>query len=711
MEFKRVFKDRRVRAVFLLLMFATVCVFLYQQYKAVKDEAEDRQLHEELGIEYTEELSYAERQKEYADGYGDKISYVLEQSDKLSTISIFQNSGSSYSSENIERTKNDYSGLADVTVGYGDYQALEDVLNWNLADYLIFLWGFFMIWMFFEDEKMGLKQVFYSTDGGRRFLSINRIGVLTFGNAVFVTASYILLFALSVIINGGTGSLFNSAQSVIMLGDCILRMNIITFIVCYIVARILLAVAISLFVWMVLLVFRSRIIGVGALTLILGAEGILSGAISDLSPLVAVKYINVFRLIQPGDILYTYKNYNFLAKPFNCLNTLIVIFLITTVLSAVVCIWIMYKRKPIYSPGRVEEVIMRAVNKIRRVYHKALSVIPVFFAELYKIFIIHKGILFLLIWVYLLASQMDLTEVQYMGASAVLKETYDEYTGPDTEAIENYISVLEEKMLHASDTGVYQSVVETLNDQLEYMYNMKDERGIEVWFLNDKPYRILWSGNGLWYGQGYSDHQKRALYDVIVLVFLLASVFSYDKSCGMEKTLRSTANGRKKLFRTKIGVVFTVCALVWAVSYGMEIYETASLVGISGLAAPVQSLSFMADFPVAMPIICYMIFVLLLRLGMMFCVSLLVCVLTCRISGIKGIVCALLLTSAMEILYLLGFGWCRYLSLVQAVVYVEPVCEYGFLVGFAAMAAVCVIGVICYKFLKNYWCGGKYHAV
>lgn len=84
--------------------------------------------------------------------------------------------------------------------------------------------------------------------------------------------------------------------------------------------------------------------------------------------------------------------------------------------------------------------------------------------------------------------------------------------------------------------------------QLAYMERVRKERGIPVWFLSNKGYKILWTGDGLYLGQGYGEQEQRGLLAVIVLTLLLSTVFSYDRTCGMEKMLRATPVGEKNCF-------------------------------------------------------------------------------------------------------------------------------------------------------------------
>lgn len=708
MELKRIAKDHRIRLLFLLLLLVAVGVFFYQQSEKAEEAKEEAQLWEGIYGEAAETSSYEELQAEYVDNFEEWIASILEQGSQLSGISIFQNVDS-YSYRNLNRTKRDYANLSDIALEYGNYEALEKVLTFTFPDYLIFLWGFFLVWMFFEDEKKGLKQVFHATPGGRKSLARSRIGALAAGNALFVIPCELCLLAAGILFYGGIGNLFCSAQSVMLLSNFVFRMNILEFFIAYVLIRCLLAFSVSLFTWMILSLFRSRIPGVCLLVILMGTEGIACNTISELSPLVVLKYANLFRLIQPGDILYTYRNYNFNEYPFNGFETLFFVMIAAGVAGAAVSARIMVKRRPLYTPGRVESALMKVANRVRTRYHRILSGIPVFLTECYKVLIVHKGIWVGVIWLYLLVSQMDLTSVSYMGTSAVLKEAYDECTGSDMEELRNYIEDLEEQIAQMPEPGIYRNAADTLTARLEYMERMNGE-GIEVWFLNEKPYKILWTGNGLYTGQGYGDHQKRALYDVILLVFLISGVFSYDQFCGMEGTLRCTRNGRNRLFSCKIRLIFLISVVACGISYGLELYETNRIYSITALTAPIQSLTFMENFPLQISIGAFMALLLLTRLLMLFAVGLVIAFISSRVGGIKGMVCALIVTSAMEVLHMLGFSWCGYLSLVSPIIFIEALGEHGTGYALGIVAITALIGVFCHRRLKIYWCGRKYHA-
>lgn len=730
MECKRIFKSRKVIFVYVMFLAITVVTYIYQQVNAIS--AEQVMLENEKEIAEEDRLpSYEEAQAQYAASYQEYLEKILVQNDNLTDISIFQKADS-YSFRNLEKTKADYENLAGLKAEEGNFRALETVVSFEIADYVIFLFGFILIWAFFDDEKKGLWCINYATPGGRRKLAMERIGVLLVGNCVFQTALYFLLFGSAFLLYGGMEDISSSVQSSPLFQNCTLQVSVSEYILLFVLFHIIMTFSMSLFVWMVLLWWRNHLFSMALLLVILAGEGVLSNVLSEQSVLAVLKYENLFRLIHPGDILYNYRNYNLFSYPINCFRALLYLMLVTIVSSAVVSVWITSCRRPIASAGKIELVITEWLKKIKEVYHRGLSHLSVLGMELYKILVMQRGVLFLIVWIYMLISQIDTSSVFYLGTGAVLKDIYSEYNGPDDGRLRTYIkeqedSLLQEKTqygdalaayeagiisreemedasMHYSSFSTLESAVDSVNMQIAYMERVREERGIDTWFLSDKGYKILWTGDGLYIGQGYGNQEQRGLFAVIILTLLLSTVFSYDRTCGMEKMLRATPHGREKLFHTKLQMAFLCCLVICLVTYGLEMYEVQKLYPVSCLGAPVQSLNFMEHFPLVISIGVFMLLVELIHLIVLFAIAMVVYLCSAYLKDAKGMIAALIVLAFPAALQMLGFDWCQYISVVQPLVFVEALQEHGFAYSVISVLVMLVIGAICYQLVKKRWC-------
>lgn len=719
MEFQRIFTNRKVLLLFLLLLLAAAGTYLYFQAQSFQPE-ESWKLFEER-----------QQQSEHISSYSDYLSGIIEESNVLSSISIFQNADT-FSSKNLEKTREDYLPLEGVEVSYGQYEGLASVINFELVHYIIFVFSFILVWFFFEDEKKGLWCVSYAAPKGRAMLAVRRIGVLLAGNALFVGCAYFLLFLAGFTLYGGIGDIGNSIQSAQMFRSCTIRTTVIGYIFLYVLLHIFLAFAMSLFIWMILLLFRNHLFSTVLLLLILTVEGIFSMTLKDQSVVVVLKYENLFRLINSGDVPYAYRNYNLFETPINCFRSLFILAAVVVGISAAAGIWITAKRKPVASASKAEIAILGVIKRLKEAYHRIIAKLSVFGLELYKILIMQKGILFFLLWGYLLVSGMDTNSIFYMGDGILMQEIYREYSGPDDGRLRAYVkenkAVLKqadadyEKAIADYEAGridrmeleaavmwydTYRSLricTQNVENQLTYMERVKARTGIDVWFLNSKGYKIILTGDGLYEGAGYGAQEKRALLAVVLLSMLLCMVFSYDRSCGMETLLKAAPRGRTHLFHTRIKAAALLCAVICAVTYGLEIYEVQSIYPLSCLQAPVQSLNFMEDFPLRVSIGTFLVLLELIHFIMLFSIGMMVYAFSAYLKGMQGMIASLAFLAVPAVIKILGAPWAAFLSVTQPMIYVEALQECGFIVSTFVVALELAVGTVCYLLVKKKWC-------
>lgn len=722
MEFKRIFTNKRVIIVILILLFAAGSIYLYQNQPENSGEQ---------GFMAEPQVPYEAAQAEHVDTYSKYLDGIIEQSESLSGISIFKNT-ETYSFKNLQKTRAEYEELRGITLTKGNYEGIESVISFSVVEFIILIFGFILVWYFFEDEKKGLKVISYAAPKGRIHLALRRVGVLLAGNGIFIVAVYLVLYICALIVYGAPGDLTADAQSMIIFKNCTLKISVLGYMGLNIVFHIIKAWALSLFVWMILLIFRNQIIATAVLVIILAVEGILYHVLSVQSNIVVLKYINLFQLVQPGDVLYRYRNFKLNETPINCFNAFVVLQTVVAAASLICSCLISNNRRPVAYPGRLVIILTRALNKIKILIHMLIACLPVMGMELYKILFSQKGILLIAVWLYLLISQLDTNAVLYMGSASAMKEIYEEYSGEDDGSLRKYLAeqeaVLEQayaeydEICAAYEAGEisedeyvmagfslmnYRGIeirVEEINKKLSYIDKVKEEQGIKVWFVDEKAYSVLWTENGLYADSDYKKQEFGAIVGVTLLILLLSYVFSYDNSCGMETLIRSTPKGRQKLFNIKVIMAFICCIFICIVTYGLEIYEVSQIFTIDCLGAPVQSLSFMEDFPLEISVLGFWILVELIHCLVMFAIAMIIYAFSIMLKGIKAIIISLLALVAPAALKRLGFAWCEYISVIQPLVYIEPLQEHGFVYSMAAVCIVVLLGAASYTYVRKRWC-------
>lgn len=727
MELWRICRDRKILWKFLLLLTAAVGIFLYTSITSQQKDLEMQQYLPE-GVTWQ---TYEMRQAAYVENFGERLQSILDQTDMAGMVSIFQKEDS-FSNRNLAATRKAYEKLEGIRPEEGNYEGMEAVLSLGMLDILIYAWGFLLVWAFFEDEKKGLQCMFYATPKGRGKLALQRIFVLAVGNVLFVCSVSLVLFMLQALVYGSPGSLGAAAQSMMLLANYTGHASVGGFLVQYVLVRCFLAFAASLLTWLILSVTRNRVANLGILVLVLGMEWI-AFMISSHSSWAMLRYINVIRLVMPGDLLYTYQNFNLFGTPANGFTTLMILAAAVCLAAGCGCVLLMEKRKPLAADSRLSAFVKWICFRMMWIWHGLVSRLSLAGTELYKILFVHKGILFIAVWLYVLFTQMDFTRVEYLGIGAILNEIYSEYTGPDDGRLGEYLSEQQEMLAKLDEEyaeairlyeagemeeaelfalGMKMEAYMTLRDTLEHVeqqltYVQKESvrQGRKLWFLQERPYKIMWSGDGLWDGAGYGDQQTRSTADVLLLVFLLCFAFTYDAQCGMLQTVRATALGRQRLFSIKVLLALCVSVCIAAVSFGLEIYEINRNYGLTGLSAPIQSIRMFVDFPLGISIGVFLAGLMLVRMGMLFSLSLITCAVTCRIGGTKGTVTTLILLVVPEALYMIGIGWFRYFSLVQPLLYVEGLNDWGFWPSLIPPAVTALLGLAAYRYLRQYWCG------
>jgi hypothetical protein len=735
MELLRVLKDRKIIFFSLLLLLATAGIYYYDQMKTINSKTENLRYMDETELENMEEyLPYENRQAEYAAAYQDEIRNIIQSADAIAGISIFQDENS-FSNKNLKKTKSAYERIASVEPENGNYEAVEKVISCDWIGYFIFLFAFILIWTFSEEQKTGLKRIVYAAPGGRGRRAVKQLGTLAVLVSFFTIIAYVCIFAESVHIYGEAGSFAASVQSMILMGKFTYPVTVWEYLAIFLMLRMVCAIAASFFAWMFLSLFRNRIFGLAAVIMVYGVEAVSCFKLEDTSAWSFLKYLNVFGLLNPKEILYEYRNFNLASTPVNCLAAVTALAILTVGISMIVIFWIVEKRKPVYSLNVLEKGLESLVGKIQDRFHRILAHLSLTGYEIYKLLIVNKGMVFLAVWLCVVIMQLDFTKVNFVGKSALLNEIYREYEGPIDGRLDAYISDQEirireieseyEKKLQEYENGdiseseyasalqVYSSYttlidcMDEIKEQISYVTKMDEERGIEAWIVYEKPFRILWTGNGIYEGQGYGNQEFTAMANLFLMIFLLFPIFSNDKITGIQPVIRCTANGRKKLFRKRVAITYAVCLLICGISTGLKLCEVNRNYPVRCLAAPVQSLRFMEAFPLKISIGCFMVLLLLLQTFVLFMLALLVLEIMYQLPGTKGLAVVLVILTVPQLAYMLGVSWGWFLSAAQPLIYVEILDKYGFGISMIAVLLVGIAGVTCYRKLKNQWCGKR----
>ena len=301
---------------------------------------------------------------------------------------------------------------------------------------------------------------------------------------------------------------------------------------------------------------------------------------------------------------------------------------ILLVVFAVLCIVINARKKPVQSPGRLELVVIKITDNIVMIYRQLIEKLSPLGYELYKILILQKGVLVLIVLAWYLISTINTSTIYYSRTGTYMNEFYETYSGVPGIAVTRYLEKLDseltevykeydeaakkyeegeityDELFEASmKVDAYSSKQEAyynISDNIYYLQMLNEERGIRGWLLNDAGYKCLFDENSK------NLNNTHALIAVFATVLMLSGILSYEKKSGTIRLIRSVSGGRMVMYKRKLLTSVIITGIIWAVVYGIEIYNVYQMYGLDCFGAPVQSLEFMYSFPLKINIGVYM---------------------------------------------------------------------------------------------------------
>lgn len=713
MEERRIFTEKKMIVATILLVVFAIFGYIFLQYK-------------DGGISLEEE----KEQLEHIFNYANYVEETQTASETLGKISIFQKQDA-FSQKNIEKTKQDYEKLLDVKVKNGNYKAITSVLEYKELSYFLFIFVCILLWYFFEDERIGQKVIFYASKNGRIGMFLWRVRALVCGIVGFTFITYASVLLLSFCIYGGWGDLKNPIQSVFMLKDFIYTISISEFLVGYVGLRIVTMLALAMVLWMGMLLFRNRKLSLLFLLLVFFMEGKLWNGLEEQSPYLFLKCWNVYNILYFNKWTLAYRNLKVGNAILNSFSTFLCYTFLLGLCATILCGVISVRRRPIKEKSPIEKVIGEIGRKISTIYHKFLSRRSVVSMECYKVFVLEKGWIAMTIWIVLLLSMLDLTEISYYGASAKMQDIYVEYSGEDIGKLTDYVKgqtkvlkreqkkykkaisqyekgkISENAMRNAEREKekyeILSQCMDIINEKIQYMEYQRTEYGRNTYFLNDRPYEILFTDHHSYMETRIGNKNLKIMLILMLLVFLCSGLFSYDTQVGTEHMLRATKHGRGSLFWKKLGIMIGISTVLSLGTYCLDIYEVEKLYSFTCLDAPIQSLEFFGDFPLEMN--CKTFFVLVGVVQLLNCIAIgfIISTISIYVKGRKGLLLNVMVILIPAAGYIVGIEELKYISVIQPMCYGNMLIEQGFLRStILIVLQMGISGILGYVGMKKY---------
>lgn len=654
-EFMKVWKNKKFIAFFIVMFILNIGMLWYStlenDYKPSLSSY--RKLEDKLnGFNDNEKLDYVERYYnglteesnfEFTDsyekektllkevlnelkivcGYNEFLHKTQVEGENISDISIFNSSsGNNYSNKNIEKTVKDYSELQGIEPNFQSGKWIEVATEFYITDILIILMVCLIIYIsiFYEKEK-NLHAVIRVSKYGKLHTAICKLMAFQL-SCIIITVIFYGGNLVYSFVNLSIPNLSYTIQSIAIFSTTTLKISISIYLLIFLISKAIVFIIIGNIMLLIAIMSCYIFIPYISIGFIMVASYTMWKVIIPTSKYAIFKYLNLVGLLDINKVFGEYLNINILNAPIN-LYKLWLIFVIAFLALINIAIVIAY--------CRIKKISVRSIDFKRKKFSPHTSL---FKHELYKILIMKKGILIIVLFIMATAylytnnsyyiSGGELKYNQYMKKlEGKLTSEKEEFLYKEKEKFENAEKKVEEIDKSLRDKEITMMQANAMKEEYNKIlsnYNtfqkvwekyefIKKHKGSE--FVYDSAYKMLFN---------YNDNifKIAAILYFTVIIFVLSVVFPMEYSNSQYRILNTTLLGKKNIEKMKIVISSVLAIIIMGISIGVRYIYISRYYEFSNISAKAISV-FGADFWGAqMPI--YL--VLIIAIGVLLLLSL-----------------------------------------------------------------------------------------
>ena len=574
---------------------------------------------------YWDVVSTLKEEINYLAGYADYLDNIQGQAEIQSKSNLFGKEGS-FSRRNLAKTAEEFDALRGVEVEFGSSRGVERWLSFELGDYFHLIAIVLIVLAFLEERKKGLWGIVRSTRRGRVSLALTRIGILFAASVIAALLFQAVPFVLSLSINGGWNDLARSLQSLESFKTCTLRLSIGQWLGQYFVLKSLCGVLIGLLLWCLLGSISNIQFSLSVLGVVIVGEYILYELLPVQSILNPLKYFNIFAYVHTFTLYTEYLNVDLLGFPVGIRELAVTAMAVLGAAFAVLAVLIQRNRRP---EGN-RDILSRISGHINRGLDFFRSRFSAGGWEIYKSLIFQYGVIVLLV-IFLASGQLSFIFYNPPSQDLWYLDYVRDMEGPLDESADDYIVHAWESIpKDGEDTDALMGALSRVEYRVTQLRQRAESGGYEPWILEDSIYDQT-------YGPQSQDLQRlNAAAALIFTAFCCAGLFAFERQSGVVPMVRSTRWGRGGLFRRKAILTAALTTFVWAVVYMRELWTFLERHQPESLAAPVQNIDALADFPVVLTLTQYLVLLYAIRLVMLLCVGFVVLLISVRSPSVQA---------------------------------------------------------------------------
>ena len=688
---------------------------LYEEYK------KGTYSYEELAA-LTNFYSHFAYQLEYQNGYAAYIDSILENAENLSSKKLFSDK-SSYSHKSIQKSADDFSKNKNIELSLVNDLPVSAVLNYQIGDFILILMCVFMAISFVSEKNVNL--LVNTCKNGRIKLKLKQLPVLIVFSLFGSFIIYISEILISLKIYNAPFHLLTAVQASDIFSDCILHINFLQLFAMHILFKAVIAVMISLIIWLLISLSSNIIMVSGIAGLITATELLLYKNISVQSNLSFFKTFNIFSLFDYKSIT----EYNLISLFSAPVRTDIVIWciIILITLTAGFSVVLNAKRNyPIKSPKKAFALFYVLTKRLSVFYTNIQGIFYSGRYESFKIMHIGKGLLVVIAFILIIGFNFNTNPLVFSSTEVFLNDYYEEYGGElnikvyesidkmqaELKAVEAEFNLksskysngeisLEEYELARAKNAAYDTqkkAVDELIQQTNRIAALAD-KGIKPVLINETGYDNLFFSKS---------NQTEILLLICAVSVLFSSVFSIEKTSNMLALNHCSKNGRRQLYLKKIFSVIPKALVLTAVSYLSLLIQNNYLFKLDNMNANIQNLQCLQNINLNVSIFEYIILNFIFEFIFITIIALIITSLSAFVPQLVTIIvsaCIFILPSA---LYMIDIYAAKEFSAIYQLNFNALLLDKGFGINsfiiHLALIALCIAMII---LSQKKWCTTK----
>ncbi len=568
--------------------------------------------------------------------YPEYLNMISEQAEKRMKSSLFS-TVDTYTCKNLSKTVKVYERLQDSPVCADFDGGILLIVENIITDVLLLIMLLLIIMQIFLSER---------EQGTWEMNKCMKLGHFEWAMAKLITSfcySIVIVLMLYgtnffvVLLSVGFGDVSRAIQSVEGYISSPFSITVIQYLLLFLLVKIVVTIALSCGFCTICMIVKNSVLAGALGVVIYGTEVAFTCVKSETWCWKMLKEFNIATLNNVKGYFLDYYNMNLLSYPVSHVVCGVILMLILVFSGCLLTLWMMENEQAVKRKGKILSCCLKRRIKSRKKHN-------LFFFEWYKIYVIHKGwiilLLFLCVQVVVFTNRLwfiDVNEYYYREYSdkleGVLLEKQEKFMQSE---IQKFVSIdekeqqIEEKYENGEiDWAKREYYLEKLEgdsrrenafQRVKKQYEelkLCQKEGIDVEYIYRTPWELLFGKEGTVRALVYMS-------EIFFALILLISPCGAMEKEGMELLIKTTAIGQKTVLQHKKYICVGTAAILGICVYLPEIIGVYGTFGIRNWSAPVSSLLYRGGIGQLITLRGYMIFRMVIRLSLVISAALVI---------------------------------------------------------------------------------------